>query len=58
LSALAAAAIAVSVIVIHLGSALRRSEKARETKRQRQQRIATLLFLTLLGFVTYFTVVP
>ncbi|HET6333856.1 MAG TPA: hypothetical protein VFG30_11630 [Polyangiales bacterium] len=58
LSALAAAAIAVSVIVIHLGSALRRSEKPRETMRQRQQRIATLLFLTLLGFVTYFTVVP
>jgi hypothetical protein len=58
LSALAAVAIAVSVIVVHLGSALRKTEKPRETVRQRQQRIATLLFLTLLGFVTYFTVVP
>jgi polyferredoxin len=58
LAALAAVAIAVSVIVIHLGSALRKTEKHRETIRQRRQRIATLLFLTLLGFVTYFTVVP
>jgi heme A synthase len=58
LSALAAAAIAVSVIVVHLGGALRKSEKPRETMRQRRQRIATLVFLTLLGFVTYFTVVP
>jgi heme A synthase len=58
LSALAAVAIAVSVIVVHLGSALRKTEKPRETVRQRQQRVATLLFLTLLGFVTYFTVVP
>jgi hypothetical protein len=44
--------------VVHLGSALRKTEKPRETVRQRRQRIATLLFLTLLGFVTYFTVVP
>lgn len=58
LCALTAVAIAVSVIVIHLGNALRRGDKPRETLRQRQQRIATLLFLTLLGFVTYFTLVP
>jgi hypothetical protein len=58
LSALTAVAIAVSVVVVHLGSALRKSERPHETRRQRQQRLATLLFLTLLGFVTYFTVVP
>jgi hypothetical protein len=58
LSALAGVALGVSVIVVHLGGALRRSEKPRETLRQRRQRVATLLFLTLLGFVTYFTVVP
>jgi hypothetical protein len=58
LSALAGVAIGVSVVVLHLGGALRKTEKVRETLRQRRQRVATLLFLTLLGFVTYFTVVP
>jgi hypothetical protein len=58
LSALAGTAIGVSVVVVHLGGALRKTEKVRETMRQRRQRVATLLFLTLLGFVTYFTVVP
>jgi hypothetical protein len=58
LAALAAAAIAVSVIVVHLGGALRKAEKSTDSLRQRHQRLATLLFLVLLGFVTYFTVVP
>ncbi|HKU44163.1 MAG TPA: hypothetical protein VJR89_38645 [Polyangiales bacterium] len=58
LTALVAMATAVSVVVVHLGSALRRSEVRAETLRQRRNRLATLLFLTLLGFVTYFTVSP
>ncbi|HKP56052.1 MAG TPA: hypothetical protein VJV78_05020 [Polyangiales bacterium] len=58
LTALVAMATAVSVIVVHLGSALRRSETRGETVRQRRNRFATLLFLTLLGFVTYWIVVP
>jgi hypothetical protein len=58
LTALVAMATAVSVIVVHLGSALRRSEAHGETLRQRRNRFASLLFLTLLGFVTYWIVVP
>jgi hypothetical protein len=58
LAALIAVAVAVSVIVVHLGGALRKTEPRVETMRQQRQRIATLLFLTLLGLVTYFTVVP
>jgi hypothetical protein len=58
LTALVAMATAVSVIVVHLGSALRRSEARGETLRQRRNRFATLLFLTLLGFVTYWIVMP
>lgn len=58
LTALVAMATAVSVVVVHLGSALRRSEARKETLRARKKRLATLLFLTLLGFVTYFVVVP
>lgn len=58
LTALVAMATAVSVIVVHLGSTLRRSEERGETLRQRRNRFATLLFLTLLGFVTYWIVMP
>jgi hypothetical protein len=58
LTALVAMATAVSVIVVHLGSALRRSDGRGETLRQRRNRFATLLFLTLLGLVTYWIVMP
>jgi hypothetical protein len=58
LTALAATAIAVSVIVVHLGAALRRAERRVDTVPKRRNRVATLLFLTVLGFVTYFTVTP
>ena len=58
LGALVATATAVSVIAIHLGTILRRGEQKAEPVRERRNRIATLIFLALLGFVTYYTVAP
>jgi hypothetical protein len=58
LGALVATATAVSVIAIHLGTILRRAEPRVEPVRVRRNRIATLVFLALLGFVTYVTVAP
>lgn len=52
LTALVATAIGVAVVAMHLGMALRRGERTP----RRRDRVPTLLFLTLLGIVTYLTV--
>lgn len=58
LTALVGTAIAVSVVAVYLGAALRRAETRPDNARARRQRIVTLLVLTLLGLITYFTVIP
>ena len=58
LSALVGTAIAVAVVAVYLGAALRRAETRPDNARTRRQRIATLLLLTALGLITYFTVIP
>jgi hypothetical protein len=58
LTALVGTAIALSVVAVHLGSALRRTELRPDNAQARRKRIATLLALTALGLITYFTVIP
>jgi hypothetical protein len=58
LTAVAGGAIAVSIVATQLGLLLRPRRAAQQLgARQRQNRIATLLFLSLLGVVVYFTVI-
>lgn len=57
LTAVVACALAVSVLAVHLSSLLRRADAPPQpTAPERRLRIATLLFVSLLGGVVYFTI--
>jgi hypothetical protein len=58
LAAVVGGALGVTVLAIHLGALLHgRPLASRGSARERRSRIATLLFLALLGLVVYFSVV-
>ena len=58
LTAVVAGAIAVSIVSMDLGPLLKGQSLARRSTRRQRNRIATMLFLTLLGGVVYLTITP
>ncbi len=57
LTAVVAAALAVTIAALFLGDSLRAIPAPRRTAEDRSLRVASLLLLTLLGAVTYFVIV-
>lgn len=58
LTAVVAGAIAVSIISLDLGPLLKGQSLPRRSTRKQRNRIATMLFLTLLGGAVYLTIMP